>query len=255
MEALRLCTAASPMLKYYEAFYLEKAGDTSAADQALREAAARSPYCCFPNRLEDAAALAFALERNPADARAPYYLGCLFYDKRNYSEAQRLWERSAQQDDSFATIWRNLALVYHNQCGDPQKARDALERAFSLDTTDARVLLELDQLYKKLGMAPEERLEHLRRHEQTMQMRDDLCAEFITLLNLTGRFDEAHAMLMQRRFHPWEGGEGKVTRQYVCALCGMARHAMAEGRPAEALPLLRQALVFPHNLGEGKLES
>ena len=254
VETLRLCTAASPMLKYYEAFYLEKTGDTSAADQALREAAARSPYRCFPNRLEDAAALAFALERNPANARAPYYLGCLFYDKRNYSEAQRLWERSARQDDRFATVWRNLALVYYNQCGDPQKARDALERAFSLDTTDARVLLELDQLYKKLGMAPEERLEHLRRHEQTMQMRDDLSAEFITLLNLTGRFDEAHTMLMQRRFHPWEGSEGKVTRQYVCALCGMARHAMAEGRPAEALPLLRQALVFPHNLGEGKLE-
>lgn len=34
----------------------------------------------------------------------------------------------------------------------------------------------------------------------------------------------------------------------------MARHALAENRPDEALPLLHQALIFPHNLGEGKLE-
>ena len=155
--------------------------------------------------------LSFALNRNQADDRAPYYPGCLFYDKRRYEDAQRLWELSAQLDANFPTVWRNLSLVYYNQCGEPQKAREALERAFALDVADAGVLLELDQLYKKLGVAPSERLEHLRTHEDTMLQRDDLCAEFITLLNLTGRFEEAHTMLMQRHFHPWEGGEGKVT--------------------------------------------
>lgn len=254
IETLRLCSAASPMLKYYEAFYLEQSENSSHAAEVLAEAANRSPCCCFPNRLEDVRVLSFALNRNQTDARAPYYLGCLFYDKRHYEEAQHLWELSAQLDGRFPTVWRNLSLVYYNQCKEPQKARSALERAFALDVTDARVLLELDQLYKKLGIAPSERLEHLRAHEQTMLQRDDLCAEFITLLNLTGRFEEAYAMLMQRHFHPWEGGEGKVTKQYVCALLGMARHAMAENRFSDAVPLLRQALVLPHNLGEGKLE-
>ena len=254
VKTLRLCRAASPMLKYYEAFYLEQSGNSSDAFNALTEAAARSPRCCLPNRLEDAKVLSFALNRNQADARAPYYPGCLFYDKRRYEDAQRLWELSAQLDANFPTVWRNLSLVYYNQCGEPQKAREALERAFALDVADARVLLELDQLYKKLGVAPSERLEHLRTHEDTMLQRDDLCAEFITSLNLTGRFEEAHTMLMQRHFHPWEGGEGKITKQYICALLGMARHALAENRPDEALPLLHQALIFLHNLGEGKLE-
>lgn len=211
IETLRLCSAASPMLKYYEAFYLEQNGNSSDAAEALSEAANRSPRCCFPNRLEDVKVLSFALNRNQTDARAPYYLGCLFYDKRRYEEAQHLWELSAQLDDRFPTVWRNLSLVYYNQCKEPQKARSALERAFALDVTDARVLLELDQLYKKLGIAPSERLEHLRAYEQTMLQRDDLCAEFITLLNLTGRFEEAYAMLMQRHFHPWEAAEGDST--------------------------------------------
>ncbi len=73
VKTLRLCRAASPMLKYYEAFYLEQSGNSSDASNALTEAAARSPRCCFPNRLEDAKVLSFALNRNQADAHAPYY--------------------------------------------------------------------------------------------------------------------------------------------------------------------------------------
>ena len=48
VKTLRLCRAASPMLKYYEAFYLEQSGNSSDAFNALTEAAARSPRCCFP---------------------------------------------------------------------------------------------------------------------------------------------------------------------------------------------------------------
>ncbi len=87
IETLRLCSAASPMLKYYEAFYLEQNGNSFDAAEAFSEAANRSPRCCFPNRLEDVKVLSFALNRNQTDARAPYYLGCLFYDKRRYEEA------------------------------------------------------------------------------------------------------------------------------------------------------------------------
>lgn len=254
IETLRLCDTQSPMLKYYEALYLDKTGQESAVDRVLSEAAACSPLYCFPNRLEDVEALTFALGHNSSDARASYYLGCLFYDKRNYHEAQRLWELSAQLDSSFPTVWRNLALVYYNRCSDAQQARTSLERAFALDTSDARVLLELDQLYKKLGISPQERITHLYKYRVTAFQRDDLYTEYISLLNLLGRFEEAYEMLVQRHFHPWEGGEGKVTKQYVRALSGMARHSLAIGDAPKALSFLEQALIFPQNLGEGKLE-
>ena len=38
------------------------------------------------------------MRANPHDARAPYYLGNLLYDRRRHAEAIRLWERSAKLD-------------------------------------------------------------------------------------------------------------------------------------------------------------
>jgi tetratricopeptide (TPR) repeat protein len=59
---------------------------------------------------------------------------------------------------------------------------------------------------------------------------------------------------MAHKFHPWEGGEGKVTTQYAVALTQMARMALENSDAAKAKELLERALVFPYNLGEGKLE-
>lgn len=59
---------------------------------------------------------------------------------------------------------------------------------------------------------------------------------------------------MRHKFHPWEGGEGKITSQYVFSLRQLARRALQEGDAKKAKDLLTQALTFPHNLGEGKLE-
>jgi tetratricopeptide (TPR) repeat protein len=55
-------------------------------------------------------------------------------------------------------------------------------------------------------------------------------------------------------FHPWEGGEGKIAKQYVTALLRLADAAVSDGDASGAKRMLEEALVFPHNLGEGKLE-
>ena len=55
------------------------------------------------------------MEQNPHDAKAPYYLGNLYYDKRQYDLAMEAWETSARLDDNFPTVWRNLALAYFNK--------------------------------------------------------------------------------------------------------------------------------------------
>ena len=59
---------------------------------------------------------------------------------------------------------------------------------------------------------------------------------------------------MGHSFHPWEGGEGKITTQYTLALLEMAKKAQARGSFEDAENLLKKALVYPENLGEGKLE-
>ena len=204
----------------------------------------------FPNRLEAIFALSAA---DPGDARAAWLLGNLWYDKRQYDLAESCWERAVAADPDFPLAWRCLALVRYNKRHDTAGAVQAMERAFALDETDARILMELDQLHKKLGSPAQERLDRLQAHRAQVESRDDLVLEEITLLNDLGRYAEARKVLDAHRFHPWEGGEGKVPAQYQRCRVELARQAMDEGRWTEAVTLLEECLVYPHHLGEGKL--
>ncbi|MEN6419643.1 MAG: DUF5107 domain-containing protein, partial [Clostridiaceae bacterium] len=128
-----------------------------------------------------------------------------------------------------------------------------LEAAFALDPSDARVLMELDQLYKKIGVTPEQRLAFLEQNRDCAFLRDDLYVEFVTLKNLTGHPEEALGLIESHRFHPWEGGEGRVIAQYIASLVQLAKERIQKKAFGEAVELLNRATVYPENLGEGKL--
>lgn len=68
-----------------------------------------------------------------------------------------------------------------------------------------------------------------------------------------GHYDTARQLLAARQFHPWEGGEGKVVSQYLLCHTELAKQALVDGKPDEALHLLAAAETYPVNLGEGKL--
>lgn len=245
--------ATTPMTYYYLGWCLLQAGDKDSAEKAFGIGSVECPDLVFPNRLEAILALDAALEVNSCDAYANHYLGNLFYDKRQYELAQSHWERAAELNPNFPTTWRNLALVYYNKRNAPAKALECMERAFSLDETDARVLMELDQLYKKLQRPHAERLLFLQKYPELIEQRDDLVLEEITLLNQTGQYTEAKQKLDNHQFHPWEGGEGKVPLQYQTARVELAKLAIADGKYAETITLLNECLLYPPHLGEGKL--
>ena len=286
----------SPLTYYYLAY----AANMTDSFGYLQKAVSVSPDYCFPNRLEDAIILKY-IGLNPfvKDARAPYYLGCLYYDKRQYDLAVRYWERSARLDPTYPAVWRNLALARFNKSEKPQEssveecmdwavdmmselarqiaagekltgpgqekkeknpqdeALEYMEKAFHLDETDARMLMELDQLYKRLHKPHQERLDFLQKYPQLIQQRDDLVLEEITLLNQLGRYEEAMAKLDAHKFHPWEGGEGKVSSQYQICRVELAKLELAnlEGLDhlEKAIGLLEECLTYPPHLGEGKL--
>ncbi|MGW8179853.1 MAG: tetratricopeptide repeat protein, partial [bacterium] len=208
---------------------------------------------CFPNRLEDVLILTAAIRTNPRDARAPYYLGNFWYAHRRHEEAIAAWEQARALDDRFPTVHRNLGLAYYNKLKQPQLALLSLETAFELNPSDGRVLFELDQLYRRVNRPPAERLAFLEQHEHLVAQRDDLTFELINLLNLLHRPQDALDLLMRRNFHPWEGGEGKVTRQYVITLVELGRQCIKRGAWAKAIQYLSDAQIYPLNLGEGKL--
>ncbi|CUX58769.1 Tetratricopeptide repeat protein [Clostridium sp. C105KSO15] len=255
-QTLDQCSGKWPMLYYYKAYYLKLMGKdgSDALKEALKQAEGCSTDYCFPNKLEDISVLKFAAERNTEGANANYYLGNLYYDKLQYRTALSYWEQSARLNPRFPTVWRNLSLAYYNKEKDRVRAREAMEKAYGLNPDDARIFLELDQLYKKLDMPAAERLEKYEAARDVFMKRDDLMIEYATLLNLMGRYGEAYEFIMSYKFHPWEGGEGKVTAQYVVSLVELARQAMAEKEWGAAEEYLTKALKYPENLGEGKLE-
>ena len=256
VEADRLLSEVrqpDPMVFYYQGWIRFQAGDKAGARAALTSARLAAPDYCFPNAVECVPALEAAMQHDSTDPHAPYYLGCFWYARRRYDEAIAMWERSADLDPTFPTVQRNLGLAYMNKRHAPERARTAYERAFALDATDARVFFELDQLYKKLRLAPSERLARLAAHPELVEHRDDLMIELVTLLNLAGRHQEALDCLLRRTFHPWEGGEGKVTGQFVTALVELAKARLASNDALAAVAYLEQARFYPHNLGEGKL--
>lgn len=253
-DAAKECEAGA-LVSYYLAYYAGKCGMAKETVADLyRKAEAKDSYCCFPNKLEDIDVLTNCIEVLPEASFAPYYLGNLYYDKKQYEKAAGLWELSAERNPGFPTVWRNLSLAYYNHMGKPEEAKAAIEQAFALDTTDSRIFLEMDQLYKKLGYTPAERLAYYEKHKGTALDRDDSCIEYITLKNFVGDHEEAYRMLTERTFHPWEGGEGKATAQYVTALVELAKKEMAGRNYEKARELLKRSLVYPENLGEGKLE-
>lgn len=270
-EAQQVLPASTlPLTDYYRGWFAAMQGNTAEAAAYFTKAEEADAYGCFPNRLEDILALEMAKTMNGQlsscqshGARAPYYLGCLYYDKRQYDEAMTNWEQSARLDPQFPTVWRNLALGLFNKRHQPAQALEYMERAFALDPADSRVFMELDQLRKRLQQPCDERLAAFDRHPELVAQRDDLVLERATLLNQLGRYEEAKELIDHHVFHPWEGGEGKVSGQYQLCRLELAKreierveksgHAERQDGLANAISLLKECLTFPWNLGEGKL--
>jgi tetratricopeptide (TPR) repeat protein len=198
-------------------------------------------------------ALENALRLNPDDSKACYYLGNYWYANRQYDDAIACWEKSIALNETYATAFRNLSLAYYNKLQKHKESIPLLEKAFKLDTTDSRVLMELDQLYKIQNYSHKHRLALLEKHLDLVEQRDDLYLERITLYNQLGNYEKSATLIAARKFHPWEGGEGKVVYQFLLCHIQLAKAAIAEGRNEKALELLTNVEAYPINLGEGKL--
>ena len=233
-------TQDEPMLHYYLYELSKDKAELTKAEEA-------SSLYCFPNRLEDIVVLQHAIKNG--GNYAAYYLGNLFYDRGRWKDSKELWETCADKI-SLPTVYRNLSLVYYNKMQDYTGAKEALEKAFHMDESDARVFFELDQLYKMLNYDVKERLDFLNAHIDLLEKRDDMYTEYIGLLNMNEEYENAYERIMSHNFHPWEGGEGKIPAQYRIALMNLAEKTEDKEK---AIELLEKALTYPFNLGEGKL--
>jgi tetratricopeptide (TPR) repeat protein len=259
-DALDLLTACveteafdHPMLWYTASWLARQFKDESEALEFAERAEKATPLYCFPARVEEMIVLEDAIRHNTHAARAHYYLGNLYYDKRRYAEAIACWRNAVELDETFSIPFRNLGIAEFNVLNDPARAMEMYRRAFAANPSDARLLYEWDQLKKRTRMvSPEERLRFLELHRDLVALRDDLTVEYVTLLNQLGKWQTALDHLGSRRFSPWEGGEGLVSTQYVFAHRALGQAALMAREPAQALQHFAAARKYPENLGEGK---
>lgn len=243
-----------PLIHYYKGFYLDKLGREDEAKLEYAAGEKVNPAYTFPNKLEDIQVLEDAIRVNENGARAYYYLGNLYYDKLQFERAIGLWEKSEALDDSFPTLERNLGIAYYNKKHDAKRALERMERAFALDPSDAQVFFELDQLHKKLHYSFEDRITEYQKYTRIYQNRDDIYTEYVTLLNLSGRYQEAYDAIMRHNFQTWEGAEGKISTQFKFALLELAKKELENQSYEKARDLILEALSYPENLGEGRLD-
>lgn len=249
LDVLERCPGTNPMVQYYKAYASHLIGKDYV--EWLIEADKADETYAFPNTVEDSIVLSFALNARGEDRKASFLMGNLSYDRKNYDTAYNSWKKAVGLNP---TVRRNLSIVLYNKMDKRDEALTELSAAWEMDKTDARILLELIQLEGKLGYSAAERFKLLDSNRDVAFRRDDLVVMYVSFLNRMGRSVEALDILLHHNFHPWEGGEGKVTKEYITALKELSLLSIREGDYEKALDYLCRAMEYPHNLGEGKLE-
>lgn len=240
----------SQMTNYALAWMYDQSGYTEKAMATLKCAREMDADYFFPSRVQEQRVLEWALEVKGDDRNAAFALGNYFYDRNRHEDAITAWQRAQSADSTFATVSRNLGIAYWNVRGDGTLAHKSYELAIRADPADARILFEFDQLRKKLNHDIDERLAYLLDRKEIVLTRDDCTVELSNLYNMTGQPDRALQLLRSHRFHPWEGGEGQVLKQYSTARLLLGRKELEAGNPDAALAHFQTAMEVPHNLGE-----
>ena len=214
----------------------------------LAQARGQSPDHFFPSRLQEQPVLEWSVDQPGRDPLAAYGLGNLLYDKRRHREAIAAWSKA--EDSTIPQVHRNLAIARWNVHRDGDAARAGYLRAIELDPKDPRLISEFDQLRAKLNDPLAARLAFLEEQRELVLTRDDASVALATLFNLLDRPQDALDLLRSRRFHPWEGGEGAVLRQFTTAHLLLGRRALEAGELELAHSHFTSAMDTPDLLGE-----
>ena len=243
-------TSILPLVYYYLGYFAEKLGESQKATEYFKQASLQPLEYVFPFQHEMISVLHSAMDANPGDARAPYYLGNLLYDWQP-EEAVALWEKSSVLDPAAPITWRNLGIAYSHQSteGSQSKAIACLEKAISVPNPYPAHFAELDMLYKSEGASIEKRLAVLEKNQKVVNEKNDPLGAMINLKIFAGKIDEAIALLKSRTFSTWEGSNVFNTGQaWADAYLIKGLNSFNKRNFHEALGDFQLALNPPENL-------
>ncbi len=245
----RISDSTYPMVWYYMGFLCQKKNAPSCPSVSWKHAAELPPDYCFPFRGESAAVLQAAIDANPKDSRAWYYLGNLLYELQP-EKAVDAWEKARSIDDHFALVHRNLGWAYFRTNKDTPAAIASYEKAVACNNADARYYIELDDLYDRANTDPEKRLAMLLTNPNLAETNKPMLIRQITLRVTTGDYDKAIALLSGNQFFIAEGGGRELSNAWIDSHLLRARRYLTEKSFDKALADCAAAGVFPENLSQ-----
>ena len=168
-----------------------------------------------------------------------------------YEDAVTAWERTVAKIE-FAPAYRNLSLGCYDHLDRKVDARVFLEKAHKLMPESDRIFCELTQLYRSMNLSLKERLALYENNQALTAKRDDCTLAYSVLCTVAGDYEKARNILLQHRFHTYEGGEGNLTQHHAWLHLLSAKEMLKKGDTAGAKQMLLDGLVFPENYGEEK---
>jgi tetratricopeptide (TPR) repeat protein len=240
----------NPMVHYLRGYCREAMGDATGTAELFRRGSAGSLVYSNPHRVEEQAALEAALRANPRDASAHHLLGNLLYGAGRREDALAHWKEATGLDPRLARSWRNVGYAERNLRRDDWAAYDAYRKALEIDPSDARVLLETDEVAERLKVPAAERLASLEKLQGTVDRRDDLVLRLVDLRLANGSqtgLEAAHRAMTTREFNVWEGGY-TLHLQWTDLNRKLGDLALDRKDLRAALGYYEQAAQYPKNL-------
>jgi tetratricopeptide (TPR) repeat protein len=232
-----------PMIYYYLGYFNENLGDQGKALAYYQKAGKMPSTYCFPFRAEEILILEHAMQLNPSDAKAPYYLGDLLFEHQP-DKAISLWEKSSQLDNTFYIVHRNLGLAYRDIQKDYTKALASMNKASACNSDDPRLLVEVDGLNELNKVSAQNKYEFLKSRSATAKKRSDALLRLATRTVEYGRFDEAINILTTNNIRESEGAR-ELQSAYLNAYTLRGLESLKKGKFENALKDIETAQNYP----------
>ncbi|WP_242083363.1 DUF5107 domain-containing protein [Aestuariivivens sediminis] len=249
-EVLLGYEGADPIIHYYLGFIESEWGHKNEAAALFKKAQSLSTDYVFPYRLETVKILNKALEYNPGDGKAYYYLGNILYNKQP-KKAIEFWENAIKNEPDLYMAYRNLGWGYYRHYNDFEKAIPYYEKALDLNKSDAILYTELDNLYELNNSPIKTRLKIFEGNESAVNDRDDAFIHQITVLTLAGKPEQSVALLKDKVFS-YREGSSRVREVIIDAQLAMGLQYMAKKAYDKALTHFLMARVPDEEAGSAR---
>ena len=209
-DALKRFKGKNPFFDYYLGFIQDKKGNRDQAANYFKSAAKQPVDGFFPYRLGTINVLNTAIDYNPTDGNAFYFIGNILYEKQP-EKAIQYWENAVKQNPQLAVAYRNLGWGYYHHYEDIPKAISHYESALSLNKNEALYFAELGDLYERNNAPIETRMKVFAGSQEVVKNRDDAYIMYLENLLLSDQAGQAVELLDKTDFAYREGSSNSRT--------------------------------------------